>query len=212
MYFDFSQIDGGRAYKLLACTIVPRPIAWVVTQDANGKTNAAPFSFFNAFSGAPPIVCLGLGHRNGGPKDTLNNIRHSGEFVVNLVSEDTLDAMNTTAIPFPPHVDEIATAGLTTEASVQVGPPRIAQSPVAFECRMKQIIELDGPNVLVIAQVAAAHIRDASVTSRERCYIDTPSLKLVGRMESPGWYLKTSDRFLLRQIPLELWDNALATD
>ena len=209
MYFDLSELDGARAYKLLACTIVPRPIAWVVTQNASGKTNAAPFSFFNAFSGAPPIICLGLGHRNGGPKDTFNNIRDSGEFVVNLVSEDTLHAMNTTAIPFPADVDEISLAGLTTTPSEQVTPPRITESPVAFECRMQKTIELDGPNVLVIARVAAVHVRDSAVTNRERCYIDTPSLNLVGRMESPGWYLRTRDRFLLRQIPLDDWEKPL---
>lgn len=209
MYFDLSKLNPALCYKLLTCTVVPRPIAWVVTQDANGQPNAAPFSFFNAFSGDPPVVCLGMGHRNLGPKDSLNNIRRSGEFVINMVSEDVLEQMNTTAIPFPPEVNEILTAGLSTEPSEQVGPPRIAESPVALECRMQQIIDLDGPNSLVIAKVVAVHIRDSAVTNPERCYIDTPSLNLVGRMESPGYYTRTSDRFLMRQIPLDVWEKAV---
>lgn len=209
MYFDLTTLDSGRAYKLLACTIVPRPIAWVVTQDDKNQPNAAPFSFFNAFSGDPPTVCVGMGHRNMAPKDSLNNIRRSGEFVINLVSEDILEAMNVTAIPFPPDVDEILTAGLTTEPSEKVATPRIAESPVALECRLQQIVDLDGPNSLVIARVVAVHIRDEAVTNKDRCYIDTPSLKLIGRMESPGYYVRTSDRFLMRQIPLDVWEKTV---
>lgn len=208
MYFDLNELDPGRAYKLLACTIVPRPIAWVVTQDENGRPNAAPFSFFNAFSGHPPIVCIGMGHRDMQPKDSLNNIRKSGDFVINLISEDVLEAMNVTAIPFPPDVDEISAAGLTTQPSVVVGPPRIVESPVAWECQVQQIIDLDGPNSLIIARVVSAHIRDDAVTNKERCYIDTASLNLVGRMESPGYYVRTTDRFLMRQIPLEEWKRS----
>lgn len=208
MYFDLADLDPGRAYKLLACTIVPRPIAWVVTQDETGQPNAAPFSFFNAFSGDPPVVCLGMGHRNMAPKDSLNNIRRSGQFVINLVSEDLLEAMNVTAIPFPSDINEISTAGLTTEPSVLVDPPRIAESPVAFECELQQVIDLDGPNSLIIARAVSVHIRDSAVTNKERCYIDTPSLKLVGRMESPGYYVRTSDRFLMRQLPLEDWQRS----
>src|SRR3990172_3162813 len=91
-------------YKLMVSTIPPRPIAWVVSQDANGVLNAAPFSFFNAFAGNPPIVGIGISHRSSGtPKDTRANVPPPGEFVVNLVSEEPAQAMNVTAIEFEPH-------------------------------------------------------------------------------------------------------------
>ena len=106
MLFDLATVPPRICYKLLVSTITPRPIAWVVSLDAHGALNAAPFSFFNAFSSDPPVIGIGIGPRSGGrTKDTRANIADTGEFVVNLVSEDTAEAMNVTAIEFEPDVD-----------------------------------------------------------------------------------------------------------
>ena len=109
MLFDFAEISAKDRYKLLVSTVTPRPIAWVVSLDPRGILNAAPFSFFNVFSGDPPVVGIGIGSRvPPAPKDTRANIRDTGQFVVNLVSQDMAEAMNVTAIDFPPAVDELA--------------------------------------------------------------------------------------------------------
>ena len=100
MYFNLSELDGRRTYKLMTSTVVPRPIAWVVSQDAGGRLNAAPFSFFGLMSGDPPLLCIGVGARDGKAKDTGANLRNGGEFVCNLVSCELLEAMNVTAIEF----------------------------------------------------------------------------------------------------------------
>src|SRR5580658_10562512 len=113
MLFDFATIPARERYKLLVSTIVPRPIAWIVSQDLHGQLNAAPFSFFNAFAGDPPVVGIGIGsHDPGRPKDTRRNIRETGQFVVNLVSEENAAAMNATAIEFEHGVNELEQAGL----------------------------------------------------------------------------------------------------
>ncbi|MBV8915033.1 MAG: flavin reductase family protein, partial [Acetobacteraceae bacterium] len=192
MLFDFETISPRDRYKLLVSTVVPRPIAWVVTQDASGVLNAAPFSFFNVFSGDPPLVVIGIGGREpGDAKDTGANVRRNQQFVVNLVGHENAEAMNVTAIDLPPDVDEIAQAGLHTAPSVRVAPPRIAESPVALECERFAMIEVGADRVLVIGRVLAMHVRDEAVIDHARCYIDTPKLDLIGRMHGSGWYART---------------------
>jgi flavin reductase (DIM6/NTAB) family NADH-FMN oxidoreductase RutF len=206
MLFDFAEIAGDARYKLLVSTVTPRPIAWIVSQDANGVLNAAPFSFFNAFAGEPPVVGIGIGsHKPGRPKDSLANIRDTGQFVVNLVSEETAEAMNVTAIEFDHGVNELTQAGLTTVPSVRVKPPRIAESPVAMECELMQIVELGSSSRLVLGRVLAMHVRDDAVIDAAKHYIDTPKLKLIGRMHGRGWYARTSDLFEMPRIPVERW-------
>lgn len=205
MYFDIDALDAARSYKLMTASIVPRPIAWVVSADAAGVLNAAPFSFFNCFGGHPPTVCLGIGRRGGRAKDTLGNIESRGEFVVNLVPAALIDAMNVTAVDFPPDWDELELAGLATLPCEKVGVPRIADSPVALECRFRQRIDLDGDGHLVIGRVAAVHIRDEAVKNAERCHLDSAALQLVGRMHSPGGYVHTTDTFTLPAIDFAGW-------
>lgn len=208
MLFDFNALTSENCYKLLVSTVVPRPIAWVVTQDIDGRLNAAPFSFFNAFSQDPPIVCIGIGGRGPGDvKDTGNIIRRTGEFVVNLVSEEAAEQMNVTAIEFPADVDELAQAGLTTQPCRHVRPPRIAESPVSLECRRYMTVEVGNERAIVMGQVLAIHVRDEAVIDPVRCYIDTPSLKLIGRMHGRGWYARTSDRFEMPRIAVEDWET-----
>ena len=206
MYIDFAKIDPQEQNKLLVSTITPRPIAWVVSQSLQGDVNAAPFSFFNIFSGNPPIIGIGMGsHQDGRPKDSRVNIERTGEFVVNLVTEDNAKAMNVTAIEFDHGIDELAQAGLATIPSIHVKPPRIAESPVAFECKLVQIVELGPLSGLVIGRVVAMHIWDEAIIDATKHHVDTTKLKLIGRMHRPGWYAKTSDLFRMDRISLDQW-------
>jgi flavin reductase (DIM6/NTAB) family NADH-FMN oxidoreductase RutF len=207
MLFDFAAISPRERYKLLVSTIAPRPIAWVVSQSADGQLNAAPFSFFNAFSGDPPIVGIGIGsHEPGRPKDTRRNIRETREFVVNLVSEEAATVMNITAIEFEAGINELAEAQLTTVPSVYVKPPRITISPVSMECALMQIVELGPDNSLVLGRVLAMHVREDMVLNPAKHHIDTPKLKLIGRMHGSGWYARTSDLFEMERIPRANWN------
>ncbi|SHK30123.1 NADH-FMN oxidoreductase RutF, flavin reductase (DIM6/NTAB) family [Roseomonas rosea] len=208
MLFDFEALPKKDRYKLVVSSIVPRPIAWMVTQDAEGRTNAAPFSFFNVFSNDPVVVGIGVGARGMGGeeraemKDTMANIRATEEFTVCMVSEDTAEAMNVTAADFPPGVDELRMAGLTTAPGTKIKVPRIAESPVALECRLWQAVPI-GTHHLVLGEVLAVHIRDDCMLDPARLYVDTPKLKLVGRMHGGGWYARTTDRFELPRVTPE---------
>ena len=206
MLFDFADLSAKDRYKLIVSTVVPRPIAWVVTQSAAGLVNAAPYSFFNAVAGDPPLLVVSVdGRGDGSRKDTAVNIRQSGQFVVNLVSDAVAHGMVVTAIDFAPDVSEVAEARLTTTPSVLVKPPRIAESPVAFECELYQIVELPQCRDLVIGRILCMHVADEAVQDAERCYIDTPKLDLVGRMHGGGWYSRTRDRFEIPRIPVAEW-------
>jgi len=207
MLFDCATLSPENTYKLLVSTIVPRPIAWVTTLDASGTPNAAPFSFFNAMSGSPPIVSIGIGHKRDGLKDTGENIRRTRQFVVNLVSDATAEAMNVTAIDFPTGVNELAEAGLTQTPSTFIAPPRITESPVALECELHTMVELGQGRAVMLGTVLAIHIDDAYVLDAARCYIDTPKLGLIGRMHGLGGYVRTTDRLDLPRISLAAWQD-----
>lgn len=206
MEFDFGSLRRMDRSKLIISTIVPRPIGLVTSISDDGIVNAAPYSFFNGMSSEPPLVVLGLeryGHAMN--KDTGDNIVANGEFVVNLVSEQMADAMNITAITFPPEVDELAKAELTAMDSKRIKPPYIAESPVAFECVATEILDVGDQNQIVVAEVLHMHIDDKYVDT-EKMYVDTPALNLIGRMHGGGWYARTTDLFELNRIPLEDWD------
>jgi flavin reductase (DIM6/NTAB) family NADH-FMN oxidoreductase RutF len=206
MLFDFADTKNENVYKLLVATIGPRPIAWVTTQDLDGTVNAAPFSFFNAVSGNPPVVAIGIGGRAPGDvKDTGGNIRRTGEFVVNLCSFRLAEQMNVTAIDFPNHVDELREAGLTTAACKRVKPPRIAEAPVSMECERLVIVDVGIDRSVILGKVVAMHIQDDCVLDPDRCYIDTPKLDLIGRMHGAGWYSRVTDRFEMPRIPVADW-------
>lgn len=212
MLFDLAALDAQNAYKLLVSTVVPRPIAWITTQDIDGSVNAAPFSFFNAVSGNPPVVAIGIGGRApGDAKDTGGNIRRTGEFVVNLVSDALAEKMNITAIDFDKSVNELSEAGLTTAPSAKIRPPRIAESPVALECERLVIVDVGIDRSVVLGRVLAIHIADDCVLDPARCYVDTHRLDLIGRMHGGGWYARTRDSFDLPRIPLADWPQQKTT-
>lgn len=200
MLFDFARLSTRERHKILISTVVPRPIAWVVTEDERSELNLAPFSFFNVFAEDPPLVCLGIGIGERGvndSKDTGVNIRRTGEFAVNLVSAEVAEAMVVTGINFHPEVNELKEAGLTTLPSSRIRPPRIAESPVALECERYDIVEMPSGCLIVIGKVLAVHVRDDAVLDAASCYIDTPKLNLIGRMHGRGWYTRMSDWFQL---------------
>ena len=213
MLFDMDKLSDQDAYKLLVATVVPRPIAWVSTRDLDGSINAAPFSFFNAMSGKPPIICFGIGGRAPGDvKDTGAIIRRTGEFVVNLVSYDAAQAMNVTAIEFGPEVDEFREARLTPVPAQKVRAPRIAESPVSMECERLVIVEVGVDRAVIMGKVIAMHVRDDCVLDPAKCYIDTPKLDLVGRMHGRGWYTRTTDRFEIPRIDVADWQDRKAAE
>lgn len=212
MQFDFDELPAAVAYKVLGATVTPRPIAWVVSQNEGGQVNAAPFSFFNVMGSNPPTLAIGIQADDaGGLKDTVRNLIETGEFVVNLVPEYLVEAMNITAVDAPSGINELDLARLTTHASHHVAPPRIAQSPVAFECRTVQIVETGPCQNIVIARVLAAHVADEYVLNAERGHIDTLGLKLVGRCHGSD-YVRTQDVFQLARPNWASWRQPAPTD
>jgi flavin reductase (DIM6/NTAB) family NADH-FMN oxidoreductase RutF len=199
MRFDLEDVGTANAYKLLAATIMPRPIAWIVTRGRDGGLNAAPFSFFNAMGSAPPTIAVGiLADPDRGFKDTARNILETGEFVVNLVPERLVRAMNVTAVDAPAGIDELELAELATIASSRVRPPRIADSPVAFECVSLSSVVTGPGQVAVIGRVLTVHVEDSYVLDRDRAHIDTPALDLVARSFGSE-YVRSRDRFSLER-------------
>jgi flavin reductase (DIM6/NTAB) family NADH-FMN oxidoreductase RutF len=208
MHFDLAEIPASDAYKLLVSTVVPRPIALATTVDGDGRINAAPFSFFNAVSSIPPVVVLGISPGvNGGDgyKDTERNIRDSGEFVVNLVDEALAERMNICAIDFPFGTAELDKAELSPLPSAGVRPPRIAQSPVSFECRRITGLSLGPRSTLEVGRVIHIHIRD-DLVDPAKMYVQTERMRLIGRMHGRGWYARTSDLFLMDRLTQQEWE------
>jgi flavin reductase (DIM6/NTAB) family NADH-FMN oxidoreductase RutF len=198
MLFDFENLPSENRYKLLTATVTPRPIAWITTCSTKGEINAAPYSFFNVMGHTPPTVAIGLlPGAEGGFKDTAANILATGEFVVNLVSEEMAGAMNQTCVAAPHGVDELQLAGLEGIASEAVKPPRIAGAPVAMECRVLSSMVTGPAQTIVIGTVVRMHIDDRFVMDAERCHVDTPALNLIGRMHGSGWYTRSQDLFQL---------------
>lgn len=191
-------------YKLLTSLVVPRPIAFVTSEDADGIVNAAPFSFFNVFSDEPPLVVIGIGRRAGGAlKDTARNIEARGEFVVNLVDEELAPAMNVAAVDFPPETSEPGPAGLTLAASALVRPPRIAEAPAALECRNHTTLVIGADHRLVVGEVLAIHVRDGLVDP-DSLRIDFTAYRPVGRLFG-NLYCRTRDTFELVRENYAQW-------
>jgi flavin reductase (DIM6/NTAB) family NADH-FMN oxidoreductase RutF len=202
--FDPAKLTPQQNYKLLAGSVLPRPIAFVSSVDPAGVLNLAPYSFFTVASANPPIVCFCTSVRepkNGlaRHKDTLENIRLTGEFVVNIVSEDFVGQMNETAAQVPPSVDEFALSGLTPLPSEVVRAPRVAESRVQMECRLVEIVEvstLPMGGSLLLGEVVRFHV--ASEVLAGELHIDPEKLRAIGRMAGAS-YLRTTDLFELER-------------
>lgn len=199
MQFDMRALPMADRYKIVTSTITPRPIAWITSLSKAGVVNAAPYSFFNAVGAEPPLIVLGLlkNMATREMKNTAANIVETGEFVVNLVSEADAEIMNLSSVDAPAHISEIDYAGIETLPSTVVAPPRIATSPVSFECRKVAALDIGSHQTVMIAEILIAHIGDAFISDPQKLYLDTPAMKLIGRTHGAGWYVRNSDSFQL---------------
>jgi flavin reductase (DIM6/NTAB) family NADH-FMN oxidoreductase RutF len=201
MQIDPSQNSSADNYKLLTNLVVPRPIAWVTSLSPSGVVNLAPFSFFNAVGTDPLYVIISVGHNEAGqPKDTANNILASGEFAVNLVTENLFDAMNITAADFPADESELAAANLQAVPSVRIKTPRVAEAQASLECTLFRAQPL-GAYTLFIGEVVMFHVADHLIG--QRLHID--NFAPIGRLGAPSFYCRTTDRFDVARVTYAQW-------
>jgi flavin reductase (DIM6/NTAB) family NADH-FMN oxidoreductase RutF len=205
-------------YQFLIGSVAPRPIAFVSTVDGDGIPNLAPYSFFNAFSADPPIVVFSASLRggDGSKKDTLLNVEHTKQCVINMVSHDIVRQMTLTAVRYPSETDEFTKAGLTPIKSDLVKPFRVKESPVQMECKVEQIIalgELPTSGRLIVCRVVRMHINEAVLTEDKR-RIDAHKMDLVGRL-GRFWYTRASGNSLFEiarpELPIPIGFDGLPT-
>ena len=203
------QIDPARHpqadnYKLLTNLVVPRPIAWVTSLGRTGVINLAPFSFFNAVGSDPVFVVVSIGARdNGAPKDTAKNIEDRGEFVINMVTENLLEAMNISAADFPPDQSELTATDLHAAPSICVQAPRLAEAQVSLECTLFQSLPL-GTNTLYVGEVVMFHVADHLLGPRLHINGFAP----IGRLGSPSMYCRTTDRLDMSRVSFAEWQQS----
>jgi flavin reductase (DIM6/NTAB) family NADH-FMN oxidoreductase RutF len=200
MRLDFTTLPPRDTYGWMISTILPRPIAWVSTMSADGKTNLAPFSFFQGVCANPPtLMFVPVNTRDGAKKDTVRNIEQVSEFVVNLVPFALAKEMNATAALLPYGESEFEKFGIAPAPSERVRPPRVAAAPVAFECTLDRIVHIgEGPLAanVVFGRILVAHVSEAVLGADGRP--DPAKLDLIGRMGGE-LYARTTERFALRR-------------
>lgn len=187
------------AYRLLTSLVVPRPIAWVSTLAADGTRNLAPHSYFNVISSQPPVVHF----TSTGVKDTLRNVRASGEFVVNIVTIELAEQMNVTAADFPPGEDEFTWARLEAAPSTVVRAPRVARAKAALECRVHSELRI-GTGTMVFGSVVHVAVADDVMPDGR---IEPELLQAVGRLAGSG-YTRTDGIF---RMPRPTWEEVRRT-
>ncbi len=186
MQFDSQNTDPSTLYKLITGTVIPRPIGWISTIDNNGINNLAPFSFFNIAGEDPPHVMFSTVRSGDKNKDTLNNILSNNQFVVNLVTEDVVEKMNTTSQQVAPSIDEFELAELTPIDSIHVKPKRVKESLVHFECEMVHHYFLEdhknGGAAIIIGKIITIHIDDSILMENARINLEIykPVARLAG--------------------------------
>jgi flavin reductase (DIM6/NTAB) family NADH-FMN oxidoreductase RutF len=201
-----SQLAHREFYNILISAVAPRPIAWVSSLSASGQPNLAPFSFFNAVCANPPLLAFAPAMRSpkksgtaagapaGDPKDTLRNIRETGEFVINVVTYELAGAMNLTSGDYDASINEFEVAKVASAPSKLVRPRRVAESPVSFECKLHRILDFNpGPEggSLVIGEIVSIHVDERHLKEGR---LDRNSLDLIGRMGGLQ-YTRTTERF-----------------
>lgn len=192
-------------YRLLTSIVAPRPIAWVSTVNDRGVPNLAPFSFFNAVAGFPPTIMFSVSYRRAEPREkhTLRNARATGEFVCHIVDEDSAAAMILSAVDWPDELNEIALLGLPVVNCDEVRPPRIAGAPVAMECRVTQIIPVEGAtNVMVLGRVLRFHVEE-SLYRPEMGLVDTVKMRPITRLGGAVEYTRIGELIHLEVPSLE---------
>jgi flavin reductase (DIM6/NTAB) family NADH-FMN oxidoreductase RutF len=209
MKFDFEASSASQIYKLLVGLVAPRPIALITSINEQGRLNAAPFSAYNYLCTDPPIVGIGVTNRPGEahiPKDTARNIRRTGEFVINVVTEDIAEKMNICATDFPAELNEVELAGFTTAPSEKVRVPRLAEAHAAMECREFTTMEI-GNSRIILGRVVSVYIEDRFVDAAGP-YVKAEEMHSIGRMNGLGNYVRTRDAFItIPRISLKDWKN-----
>ena len=209
MRLDFKNTPPKDIYPLLTGLVAPRPIALITSLGSDGRLNAAPFSAYNYLCTNPPIVGIGVAARNAGGdelKDTARNIQQTGEFVVNVVTEDIAQKMNICGIEFPPEVSELEMAGFTTEPSLTVKVPRLKEAHAALECRLYQAIKPgSGPALIILGEVVGAYVEDRYMEGR---YVLAKELHSIGRMNALDNYVRTQDAFIsIPRLNYDQWQK-----
>jgi len=177
---DLTVLSRAERYKMLTGSVIPRPVALVTTVSPSGRINAAPFSQFVIIAVDPGILGISIGPRPGGPKDTLVNIQRTGEFVINMVSDEWADTVQQCSDEFPADVSEVDTLNLGTVPSLCVQPPRIAGAKVQFECKLERIVEFgSAPNHFVAGEVVRMHVAQGLVTD---CRVDAAAFAPLARI------------------------------
>ena len=190
MILDPSSVPERQAYRLMISAFIPRPIAFVSTTSRSGVDNCAPFSFSMGASGHPMVLGVSIGERDGRPKDTARNILDTREFVVNIVTESIAEKMNIASGDYAPDVSEFEEAGLTRAPCDVVRPPRIAESPVNFECRMLRAVRV-ADNTVFFGEAVRLHVDDRVLRDG---IVDVQKLHAIGRLGGPQ-YCRTQDVF-----------------
>ncbi len=200
MFIDVAKTEVLKVYQMMVGLVTPRPIAWVTTLSPSGVINLAPFSFFNTFGANPPVVVFSPTlKRDGSKKDTLINIEHLGEFVVNASSEQHAEQINQSSRALLPDESEVEWVGMKTIASTSVRPPRLADVPFALECKTLQILPIgNGPisSNLIIGQVVGMHV-DENVLGTTG-FPDPRKIKAIARLGGEYW-CRTQDLFELER-------------
>lgn len=198
MHFYEPRLGHGLPHDPFNAIVGPRPIGWIASRDGAGVLNLAPYSFFNAFNYTPPLI----GFSSTSRKDTLANIEATGEFVWNLATRELAEAMNASSAMVAPEVDEFALAGLATAPSRVVSVPRVAASPVAFECKLSQIIRLQGADGspteawLTLGEVVGVHIAEHLLVDG---VYDTAAARPILRGGGPADYFELGEKFKMRR-------------
>ncbi|MEQ9424581.1 MAG: flavin reductase family protein [Cyclobacteriaceae bacterium] len=211
--FDPENISTGSMHQYLLAAVAPRPIAFASTVDSEGNINLSPFSFFNAFSANPPILVFSPARRgrDNTTKHTYDNVKEVPEVVINIVNYAIVEQMSLSSTEYEKGVNEFIKSGLTEIGSDLVKPPRVAESPVAFECKVDRVIELGsegGAGNLVICKIVKVHIQAGYLDSNSG--LDTTKLDLVGRMGG-SWYTRASGESLF-EIPKPLTTRGIGID
>lgn len=200
MFLDVATMSSKDRYKMIASTVIPRPVAFVTSMDKDGVLNAAPFSFFNAVSDDPPAIMVSFQpHGDGLFKDTPRNIRTRGEFVVNLIDYALVEKANLCASDQPPEISEPDLAGLETVPSEIVAVPRLAASPISLECRRRIGIDIGFGRFIEIGDVVGFHIRD-DLFDAEKMHVAGERADMIARMHGADWYARTTDLFRLPRV------------
>lgn len=203
-YVSMQDLTARQRYWLITGSVGPRPIGLVTSKNSEGLCNAAPFSAFNYVSEDPPLMIIGIdrygdeSHREGERKDTLVNIEHSGEFVVNMVDEDMLERAVLCGSDFPADVSEPLAVGFTFTASVSVDVPRITEAPISWECRLHSVLDVAQSRSLVLGEIAGMSFRD-HLLDAVQMRVNVELFHPVGRLGGPN-YCRSRDRLTV-QVP-----------